>query len=224
MIAADGKRETGILMSEQMVLRTLDGSKTETRRVAKVPLTTRAVRWVDAEETIPSGQYTGWVVECDAPLLLPVTCPYGQPGDRLWVRETWGVWHREDATPGGRPYDPSIVYRADDPDYEPDDYSKAAMIAEPWRWRPSIHMRRKDARILLAITQVRVERVQDISLADVNAEGVGTSGTPFIDLANARGHFARLWNGLNEGRGFSFETNPWVWVLSFKRVEKAAVT
>lgn len=122
-----------------------------------------------------------------------VRCPYGQPGDRLWVRETWRAW-------GG------TVRHVD--------YRATTEIPRPADgWKPSIHMRRADSRIMLEIVAVRVERLQDISEADAKAEGCQADpydGPTYYD------HFALLWRSIN-GQG-SWTTNPWVWVIEFKRV------
>ncbi len=128
-------------------------------------------------------------------------CPYGQPGDRLWVRETHAL-----NVPG---CDDGVSYRADHNDPRGDG------PAHPMEWRPSIHMKREHSRINLEVTGVRVERVQDITEADARAEGVTADDEP-------RGgaywvtKFARLWDSINAKRGYSWESNPWVWVVEFK--------
>lgn len=224
-------RERPILFSGEMVRAILDGRKTQTRRVADFPADTRAVRWVENEETVPKGKpYTGWVVECGAPFLLPRRCPYGAPDDRLWVRETWQY---TDWTEDGYPF---IGYAADE--------SRALMdrgirdewsdkLADVWtdlsapenyaidnraadrRWRPSIHMPRWASRITLELTGVRVERLQDISHDDVLAEGIDRCNSSSRIMALER--FEKLWNGLNADRGCGWDANPWVWVLEFRR-------
>lgn len=128
-----------------------------------------------------------------------VLCPYGQPGDRLWVRETWAP------VPSGpcRPDNP-VMY--------------AATVEKPhiWTWKPSIHMPRWASRITLEVTGVRVERLQDISNADCWAEGMCDDNNPEQKLN--RRWFSELWESIN-GPG-SWEQNPWVWVVEFRRVEK----
>lgn len=117
-------------------------------------------------------------------------CPYGKTGDRLWVRETWC------------------------PDVEPYTFRYKADGGEPLeRWRPSIHMPRWASRITLEVVSVRVERLQDISEEDALAEGITLveRGTSPVD------QFNKLWESIN-GPG-SWEANPWVWVVSFKRIE-----
>jgi len=115
----------------------------------------------------------------------PLPCRYGAPGDLLWMRETW----RQGPTATG------AYYRATDDDGTP-----------AVRWKPSIFMPRALSRITLKLTDVRVERVQDISEADAAAEGV------------ERSTFAALWNAINAKRGYSWERNPWVWALTLQQV------
>jgi hypothetical protein len=119
-------------------------------------------------------------------------CPFGQPGNsRLWVRETWLK------TTGG-----TIWYRADGHD-----------IAKG-HWRPSIFMPRWACRLVLELTAVRVERVQDITVPDALAEGIqhSTMNAPAVE-------FRWLWDSINAKRGYSWASNPWVWVLTFRRLE-----
>lgn len=134
-----------------------------------------------------------------------VKCPYGQPGDRLWVRETFA-----DEAGGTRRFlGEHIFYRADD--WQP--------LVD--RWTPSIHMPRWASRVLLEITAVRVERLQDISSADCIAEGCsgGHSSIPCYPYsATEKEHYQWLWDSIN-GAG-SWDANPWVWVIDFKVVER----
>lgn len=135
-------------------------------------------------------------------------CPYGQPGDRLWVRETWN---------GDRM---DLVYRATHDGPPPGG-----------KWHPSIFMPRWASRILLEITNVRVERLNDISEEDAINEGIIKDSDGFFIASDspeahhflrqphltAKGAFHTLWESIN-GPG-SWESNPWVWVIEFKRVE-----
>jgi hypothetical protein len=135
-------------------------------------------------------------------------CPYGVIGDRLYVRETWVVPNSEgcaprDITPGQK-----VFYRATD------EYT--------W-WRPSIHMPRWASRFTLEITDVRVERLKEISLHDINAEGTpDTLDRALRPFGSRREHFQRLWDSINSKRGYSWESNPWVWVIEFKVLEPAS--
>lgn len=122
-------------------------------------------------------------------------CRYGQPGDQLWVRETFAL--HDDREP------PIVYYRADDPQkYESDG-----------AWKPSIHMPRWASRITLEITKVRVERLNSISKADAIAEGIAESNDSSLDHLVT---FAKLWDEIH-GAG-AWQLNNWVWVLEFRRV------
>lgn len=185
-------RERPILFSAPMVRALLDGSKTQTRRVVK-----------------------GWQLEW---LLPPISfspeyvahpenhaCPYGQTGERLWVRETWA---RDDE-------DGALMYRADlGRDMGADAWEQGRLEGVPrYRWRPSIHMPRTASRMRLDVTGVRVERLQAISRGDAMAEGC-----PFANMAagqDPRDWYADLWNAIN-GAG-AWDANPWVWVVEFQR-------
>jgi hypothetical protein len=130
-------------------------------------------------------------------------CPYGQPGDRLWVRETW--------KPHPDPVNNSpIIYKATDGGCWPD-----------LPWRPSIHMPRWASRITLEIADIRVERLHDISVADCIAEGAagGHGAIPGYAYATTPlEHYRHIWGSIN-GPG-SWAVNPWVWVLEFKMIDK----
>jgi hypothetical protein len=158
--------------------------------------------------------------------------PYGVPGDRLWVRETWNRAERtgydaapQDRRPGFDESDPDAYnfgpcwYRATD-----DGRVEGA-------WRPSIHMPRWASRITLEIASVRVERLQDITFLDALAEGVKGPFTPGIDVdidgnfyasgqAKAVSLYRALWESINSPG--SWDANPWVWVVEFKKVEAAS--
>ena len=135
-------------------------------------------------------------------------CPYGVPIDLLWVQETWVKW------------DAGIAYLADCLNrhgVESED-SKRCRLDYGVIWKPSIHMPRWASRITLRVTDVRVERVQEISEADAQAEGVSAwhdtnNGTVY------RPEFRTLWDSINAARGFGWDANPWVWVVEFERVQ-----
>lgn len=217
-------KERPILFSAPMVRALLDGTKTQTRRVVKSHR--NSGDFIIAEgpggSLLPYHSFDGESMDATGNgEEITIDCPYGQPGDRLWVKETFGIWHRADATPvRGQPYDPVVIFRADDEGYVPDIPKFAE--AEPWRWRPSIHMFRRDSRITLEITAVRVERLQNISEADAKAEGADASHAFFEDGGQKvpfpyRGAYASLWESIN-GPG-SWALNPWVWVVEFKVVK-----
>jgi len=186
-----------------MVRAILDGRKTMTRRPVKQ----------QPEAVSRVGRPFWWVggFRLDANARNPLRCPYGVVGDQLWVRETW-QYEREGT---GCPDDNGFLYRATDPGW--DDNGTGL------RWRSPIHMPRRASRITLEVTDVRVERVQDISDADAIAEGVNPQDWPVSNIPAAmrepHGYaFAQLWDFINAKRGYSWESNPWVWVVCFKRI------
>lgn len=197
-----------ILFTAEMVRAILDGRKTQTRRVIKpqpldgfLPTVGRyCPNMVDRRdgEMYPGPERFGVSdEEQDFP------CPYGQPSDRLWVRETWQP-HPEFSVkePGG------CLYRAD----------RGHDLQYPdGKWRPSIYMPRWASRITLEIGNVRVERVQEISEDDAGMEGAPIG---FVHSMNhtARAWFHELWDSINAKRGYGWDANPWVWVVEFKRV------
>lgn len=207
-------RERPILFSGKMVRAILDGRKTQTRRVI-----TRRMR----DEAPDEGRET---VICqpghgydEAKIRANYRCPHGQPGDRLWVRETWAMPPGYDACHHGdlkvKPPIGPVCYGAD--------YGNATRQA--WtgsRWRPSIHMPRWASRLTLEITEVRVQRVRDISEEDARAEGCPYPAEwagRYVDRdETARTWYSVLWDTLNTRRNFSWESNPYVWAISFSRV------
>lgn len=184
-------KERPILFSAPMVRALLAGTKTQTRRVVKPQPEQGCIGHFGPGNPFIRG-------ERDA-----TRCPYGQPGDRLWVREAFMhepadyCWEASVSIPC-RPA--STVYRADFHESQPGE-----------GWKPSIHMPRSLSRILLEVTAVRVEQLQDISESDAMAEGCYTDpACPAYDA------YRSLWEQIN-GPG-SWDANPWVWVVEFKRV------
>lgn len=198
-------KERPILFSGPMVRALLNGSKTQTRRAVKSKF---EIDYLPLDLDGPIWPHNS--TYSDAFEDQPMPCPYGQPGDRLWVREThapqsdcWGAWERS-MQHGCRQDNPIIHFAADEG-------------IQPFieKWRPSIHMPRWASRLTLEIVSVRVERLQDISEADAMAEGCKNSlHMPGGRFANE--NYAHLWWTIN-GDG-SWEANPWVWVIEFKRV------
>lgn len=207
--------ERPILFSGDMVRAILDGHKTQTRRIIKPqPVRTHSEVWQLSEkhwmhQWIP-GQHAGPVAHC----------PYGRPGHRLWVRETWlpdppmdgtwdyyaftdGVIYNFDALPEQFRSPEHVMYEASQPDVN-------------LRWKPSIHMFRWASRITLEITRVRVERLQDISDQDAVREGVEALDS-FDPEFGARGTFRELWQSINGET--SWDENPWVWAVEFELAE-----
>ncbi len=233
-------RERPILFSSSMARAILDGKKTQTRRIIKPSLGSSIlgntpgrpkIDWQQAVDIRPflndGGRSPRWWTAhaCrysspPAGIISHFLCPYGNPGDRLWVRETWANRAVTVDTHGFT--GAQIVYRADEP-------KGAEVNGDPLRWHPSIHMRREDSRLTLEITGIRVERLNEISEDDAQAEGVEPvwmvagehpepSGQWTEDHAANYGEaYARLWDKIN-GPG-AWEQNPWVWCISFRRVE-----
>lgn len=212
-----------ILMSAPMVRVLLEGRKTQTRRIIKLP-TSRGEhrRGVWEPSTVGGGgcfDHKGNPVsECvciwNNRVGTTLLCPYGQPGDLLWVRETWGVGTRPCPHEGW--YD-GIEYRADESYLTDHDDLPCIKVNTPDNvclsdydpgWKPSIHMPRWASRLTLELTGVRVERLQTISEEDAKAEGFCTDS----DEAG-RIWLAMLWDKIN-GAG-AWDANPWVWALTF---------
>ena len=191
-----------ILFSALMVRAILAGTKTQTRRVAKHPLAQNLSYIVDIGK--------GWFGDEEGE--VQIRCPYGQPGDRLWVRETWQAVSGNDRA--------RHIMTHPRPDRGWLEYAATPRADEPaYKWRPSIHMPRWASRITLEVTGVRVERLQDISEADAMAEGVHYSLLEKIQAGQdrwARHAYKKLWESIN-GPG-SWDLNPWVWVVEFKGV------
>lgn len=210
-----GMKERPILFSAPMVRAILSGQKTMTRRVIK-EFPTTGYRW------------GGWIIESSdrketgAATVVPESnsqycatgkiaklCPYGQPGDRLWVRETWHCCETmQEYVKSGEISRDHIEYRADLP---------MVTICDGG-WTPSIYMPRWASRINLEITAIRVERLNDISEEEAKAEGceLHTEYMPMKVGFNYRQAFGGLWESIN-GPG-SWNANPWVWVVEFKKV------
>ncbi len=195
-------KERPILFSAPMVRAILAGTKTQTRRVAKHPLAQNLSYIVDIGK--------GWFGDEEGE--VQIRCPYGQPGDRLWVRETWQAVSGNDRA--------RHIMTHPRPDRGWLEYAATPRADEPaYKWRPSIHMPRWASRITLEVTGVRVERLQDISEADAMAEGVHYSLLEKIQAGQdrwARHAYKKLWETINGSD--SWDLNPWVWVVEFKRV------
>ena len=223
-------KERPILFSSPMVRAILSGAKSQTRRVVKPQFANDAIP-VEFPATDPAG---GWVVSghsgawwCEAAANPDDLrrCPYGQPGDRLWVRETHAFTDLADGTP-------VVTYAADnrqiaigrsapdDDDYLIHSYQFADDVHLD-RWRPSIHMPRWASRITLEVTGVRVERLRDISNADAMAEGVRVHPDhhhrPDTSRYSPVSAYRDLWESINGPD--SWEANPWVWVVEIKKLE-----
>jgi hypothetical protein len=203
-------KERPILMRGPMVCASLDDKKWQTRRVVVPTQSTPRVAplrmepWIiDGEQETDDQGLPCWAgFHPDYPGEAKwFSCPYGKPGDRLWVRETWAR-HPDCGGP---------IYRATDPGWDDNDYGI--------KWRPSIFMPRWASRLTLEITSVRVERIRDISLDDMRAEGVRPENeASLLWRESLTERFIALWDSINAKRGYSWAVNPWVWVISYKRV------
>ena len=218
-----------ILFSAPMVRALLDCSKTQTRRPVK-----------PAPEMVAERRIEPWTGDPSALLqLLQASkrpCPYGGPGNRMWVRETflaYGRWETRFSAKKARDEwhfvdmatecDRAYQFAADNPDLVLAAGRGGALPG--WYKRPAIFMPRAASRILLEIVSVRVERLNDCSEADALAEGVKGEPCDHIRLSceeigccgpTAKGMYAALWNQINGASAWA--ANPWVWVIEFKRV------
>lgn len=217
-------KERPILFSAPMVRAILAGQKTQTRRVVKglqLPKQKEDGTWFAVAQHDPRygfGVSGNTEQECAAELSEFGLCPYGRPGDRLWVRETWAT---DDSLDDKAPSEFSawpVRYLADG--------AQRACGAfhgnTKGKTRVSIHMPRWASRILLEIVSVRVERLQDISEDDAKAEGAIREFFPWERLMMDksicfRGGFHKIWSQINGDD--DWHKNPWVWVVEFKRIE-----
>ncbi|EOI6868533.1 hypothetical protein ACMVR0_004687 [Yersinia enterocolitica] len=181
--------EKPILFNSEMVNAILSGRKTQTRRIIKLDHERGMVNPVVRGR---NGEISS--ITCR---LAPMLCPLGQPGDQLWVRETFGKYR---AAPLG------FVYRADG----------ELPCGDPERWTPSIHMPRWASRINLLITGVRVERLQSITLGDICKE-IGCGLYDFRPATYGFQVWEELWKSIYGEE--SWQANPWVWVINFERME-----
>lgn len=269
MTTATATKERPILFSSEMVKAILDGRKTQTRRVVKPqPVLSPNGAWWHWPRLAGIASWTADRRPSRHSFMSEAIfekCPYGQPGDRLWVRETFVIqsnYEVEHDPPfnDGRPFRwyeddergecwEQCHYRATDPTPE----LAYPHVDEPTcRWKPSIFMPRWASRILLEIVDVRVERVQSISEADAVAEGIeplftseqvatvvgldvyrdkpmpwknylwhghGIGDEGYSSATDARDSYRTLWDSINAKRGYGWDSNPWVWAVTFKRVE-----
>lgn len=247
-------KERPILFSGPMVRAILEGRKTQTRRVvkhkgqsppewatfaqelsniswnARLDKKNGLFRWSCAEdEGVQS--IRRWPYDGRGGYAIP--SPYGKPGDRLWVRETWnGTWHDTDGAENMH-----IAYAADGGEQfviAPEDYVLPKAAAKTGGWVSPLFIKRFASRLLLEITDVRVERLQNISKADAIAEGIDAPSTAPTNITPWRNYLVKqpagaynfstpqrsymsLWDCIN-GSGSS-DKNPWVWAITFKVVQ-----
>ncbi len=220
-------KEHPIIFSADMVKAILEDRKTQTRRVIKPQPPEDAAKvfywWhgsMPKEQCASSGCYY-WYPRG----LASIDCPYGEPGDRLWVKETfqivmpWGSvddeWIGDDIMEVDGPlgsvkpeqigYWWNIVYKAQDD------------ICS-W-WRPSIFMPRWASRITLEIVNIRVQRIQEINGDECMLEGIQVKWSDPNNNMQEKMAFKALWDSINSKRGYGWDVNPWAWVIEFKRVE-----
>ncbi|MGP8819562.1 hypothetical protein ACT021_02795 [Klebsiella michiganensis] len=255
--------ERGMIFNGEMVRAILDGRKTQTRRKVKLNLDIACLATTyDWATSLAANHYQCLTEEqiqqkaeslrgvihpviLDNGQMVSIICPHGKPGDRIWVRETWGVVSHEldedgriqpwtpdrpataiNEMPFGNGYYSGHAIYAADGDFtwgDDDGYEDGRSC-----WKPSIHMPRWASRILLEITDVRVERLNAISQEDAQAEGMELTGwRPTYSDPDSGGevmtpydNFAELWSSIYGEE--SWQANPWVWVIEFKRVEGGA--
>lgn len=245
-------KERPILFSSEMVRAILDGRKTQTRRIVK-PQPEYIPHWSCAGV---GGWRWPWATYCESyftnvnslPQEMAIKCPHGAPGDRLWVRETWRPLKRQCGTGmySGTICD-LVEYRAHEGELLKtkiinscgqdrlgfSEYYWSTRDGGSGPWHPSIFMPRWASRLTLEITDVRVERLQDISEQDALAEGIesrpghrtfvhgnknAAGGRSVISISTPILDFAALWDSIN-GKRCSWESNPWVWKVMFKKLE-----
>jgi len=199
-------KERPIIFNDEMVRAILEGRKTQTRRIMKPQMEFRNV-----DDLFHSWTYR---LKNEVRLLYPnakeiilAECPFGQPGDRLWVRECWAPVYSNPK---------SAIYRADG--------ERQSGACCGCVWKPSIHMPRWASRTTLQVTGVRVERLQDIREEDARLEGAYWSNGAPDEYGNrtehpvdARDEFAALWESIYGD--YSWAANPWVWVVEFRRLQ-----
>jgi hypothetical protein len=211
-------KERPILFSGEMVRAILRGAKTQTRRAMKPQPMTVANPGMGADEvfgwhksqpikSMPFGMHA-FRHDVESQCLLVSECPFGQPGDRLWVRETWAC---DSTINDGHPVEYRATWKCER------DFPGVRCEHGPSRWKPSIHMPRWASRLTLEVTGVRVERLRDISEEDARAEGCSRKYDYDGDLTHtAPDDFSQLWTR-TYGDG-SWPANPWVWVVTFRPV------
>lgn len=217
-------RERPILFNAEMVRAVLDGKKTQTRRVVKPSRHQKHYSDIKHGHSTPSEYNNMAKIAVDLKQAIDLDCcPYGKVGDQLWVRETFAipqVYNAMSAIEAQNvcPSPLSVLYRCDG------ENPNLSYL----RWRPSIHMPRWASRIQLEITNIRVERVQDINGSDALSEGVAyydpekrtAQWKDYLKdgemVFTPQASFRSLWDSINAKRGYGWDKNPWVWVVEFK--------
>lgn len=200
-------KEHPILFTGEMIRAIQRGDKAQTRRVVKFRkgVAPNVVRWTLCADDL-------WVAvgvqgDMDARDWKGIKCPYGVPGDRLWVRENLRF----------NPNHRAIYYEADQAEIRKGVYERICREQKSIReYIPSIHMPRHASRITPEVTSIRLERVQEISIDDILAEGVPPIACD-EDGSELYEAFSDLWDSINAKRGYGWDVNPWVWVVDFQK-------
>ncbi len=245
-------RERPIMFKGEMVRAILAGEKTQTRRPLKNAEGMHRIECDDDGnlEGVFGAHFDGAMMD----FCRPLRCPYGLPGDRLWVRETWAHYHtvnsirRSDARSFAEVSDGLAGYRADGHDSIEDFRRHIHLVSgcdlehveiRNDRWQSAMFMPRWASRLTLEILSVWVERIQSITIDDMNAEGIDLDGDGIGARAFDRAEhakiggvsipdtpermgFAALWDSLYARTPKAWAANPWVWVVEFRRVEESA--
>jgi hypothetical protein len=211
----------GILFSAPMILALLEGRKTQTRRIARIP------RWCPPEKYVGAWKDNKPAVALyvDGRPTRRCVFPF-RAGQRLWVRETWKAEPLDGTDGPGLPGSGvGIIYRADDSGINFDTPDWCSLRTLHTRWRPGIHMPRWASRITLEVEKVRLEPLQAITEEDARAEGFLSDAQVTADKADYRGlfaydRFAFAWDEINRKRSIllDWEANPLIWALTFRRV------
>lgn len=188
-------KEHPIIFSTPMVQAILEGRKSQTRRILKHQPITKVSKWVRENGDVM------WYYGAEHTLNCTVACPYGKPGDILWVRESFFDCSAFKHAPLFSEVEGNIIYKAD------------TDFIGCHKWKPSIHMPRTAARIFLQIENIRVERLKYITEDGARKEGMTMAGSQHSFV---RAEFQTLWNKLN-GKRAPWKSNPWVWVIEFAR-------
>lgn len=228
-------REKGLIFNSEMVRAILDGRKTQTRR----PIKWKQTRFTEIGER-EDGSKWPWSEDAEHACDFWHPCPFGAVGDRIWVREAYrfpaslddvsptGVGEMAVATGYRKPWAPTFYEFTGTFSDGWKGFETTPKVSDAGKLRPSIHMPRWASRILLEITDVRVERLNAISQEDAQAEGMELTGwRPTYSDPDSGGevmtpydNFAELWSSIYGDE--SWKANSWVWVISFKRVEGGA--
>lgn len=222
--------EKSILFSTEMIQSILKLTKTKTRRLNGLKeINENTDQWEFVQFSFTVESRLKAIFRDNESNLKFIKCPW-EVGDTLWVRETWTkIYHVDES--GYTHYDMSEIYYLADgtPDIEMVDGDGFLLEDSRIKWKPSIHMPRSEARLFLKVTNIRVERLNEITEEDARAEGIVSYWAephkdvpPFtgVDLCSTRRKaFSELWDKLYSKRGYGWDLNPWVWVIEFEKIK-----